>query len=254
MKKKLLYLCIFMGLAALTPGSLAPPAIAETSERLAQQRNNREESLNQVEAIAQAFIDALVNQDYANALDDFDPSISSGWTPEEIQAQWQEVLEKNGDFKHYVKFRSLQLTLTSEYLVSIRVAFENRATDILVMLSEDQKIVGVDLPRFGKDIGEMSEEFVDALAANNFALARINLHPDLKFKLSIEDIEQRWNEIQVITGRFERRFAAEVRLGVGIHDVVIVPVEFENVTDDLLITFDIQGRIVGVDFPSIAEN
>lgn len=196
----------------------------------------------------------MVNGDYARALDNFDPSISSEWTPEEIQTQWQEVLNENGGFQQYVNIRSHQLILTSTYLVSVRVSFENRATDILVILSEDQQIIGVDLPHYGQNIEDMGEEFVDALANNNFELARINLHPELKLRLSIEDIEQRWREIQSITGGFERRFAAEVRRGAGIHDIVIVPVEFENVTDDLLITFDIRRRIVGVDFPLISED
>ena len=254
MKKKSLVFSIFLGLAALMPGLSAAPAVADQSERLAQQLHPSAESLRQVEAIAQAFIDALVNGEYARARDNIDASITGEWPPEEIQTEWQRVLNEHGNFQEYVSIRSKQLILTSTYLVSARVVFENGAEDILVILSQDQRIIGIDLPRRGQDIGEMGEEFVDALANNDFALARYNLHPELKRDLSVADIERRWNEIQSITGRLERRFAAEVRRGSGIYDVVIVPVEFENVTDDLLITFDIKRRIVGIDFPLISED
>ncbi len=64
-------------------------------------------------------------------------------------------------------------------------------------------------------------------------------------------MESSWQEIQKENGDFERIIGTNTRRGSSLNniDIVLVEIEFTNNTDEMLILFDANKRIIGVDFP-----
>ncbi|MGK7874752.1 MAG: DUF3887 domain-containing protein [Xenococcaceae cyanobacterium] len=98
------------------------------------------------------------------------------------------------------------------------------------------------------EIQKKAEEFVDLLGAQEFAKARQYIHPDLKAELSLEDMEQIWQELLAVTGPFKRLIDSRITRAVGT-DLISVNIQFENTTDRLMVIFDSEQQIVGVDLP-----
>jgi hypothetical protein len=68
-------------------------------------------------------------------------------------------------------------------------------------------------------------------------------------------VDQKWENLLKQTGPYQRQLSSSVKTGSSVDDadLVIVTVEFEKVTDNLIIIFDNQKRVVGIDFPVIEK-
>jgi hypothetical protein len=184
-------------------------------------------------------------QQYEEVRSSLHPDLREAITAQDIQQQEQQLLERRGAFIRIVSNRPTWVF--DGYIVLVTVAFEQGSEDLMVLFNDQQQIVGFDILQLNDNIQSIAEEFVDALAAGDYALARRNFHPTLKTQIFPADLEQEWQAVQAANGQFQQRFSSQVRPGTSA-DLVQVSVEFENVTGDVLVAFK-GGRIAGFDFP-----
>jgi hypothetical protein len=90
----------------------------------------------------------------------------------------------------------------------------------------------------------IAEQFIDLIFSAQYDEALEYLHPVLQEATLENSLEQRVERFQRVTGAFQARLDAQV-----VENVVLVTTEFENVTDTIVIIFDENGLITGVDFP-----
>lgn len=94
-------------------------------------------------------------------------------------------------------------------------------------------------------LNQISEEFVDLIAAGEFERARRLLNPVLREGWTAAQMRRNWESLQKVIGPYKGRTNTQVVDG----NLVLVDLEFEQATDNLLIIFDDQQQIQGVDFP-----
>jgi len=216
-----------------------------SSEKLAQRSTQPSEEISTVSAISEQVVSALAAQQYEEVRSSLYPDLREAITAQDIQQQWQQLLERRGAFIRIVSNRPTWVF--DGYIVLVTVAFEHGSEDLMVLFNDQQQIVGFDILQLNDNIQAIAEEFVDALAAGDYALARRNFHSTLKTQIFPADLEQEWQAAQAVNGQFQQRISSQVRPGTSTA-VVQVSVEFENATGDILIAFK-GGRIAGFDFP-----
>ena len=226
-------------LSEIFPSEISP------SEELAQRSTQPSEEISRVSTIAEQVVSALAAQQYEEVRSSLSPDLREAITAQDIQQQWQQLLERRGSFIRIVSNRPTWVF--DGYIVLVTVAFERGTEDLMVLFNDQQQIVGFDILQLNDNIQAIAEEFVDALAAGDYALARRNFHPTLKTQVFPADLEQEWQAVQAANGQFQQRLSSQVRPGINA-DVVQVSIEFENATGDILIAFK-GGRIAGFDFP-----
>ena len=210
-----------------------PPTIAERAVTL--------------EEIATAFIDSLKAEDFEQVRALLAESVQSDFSTDDIANGWQRTLEVAGALIERGEAR-YEWGVNSDF-VAIELMFENAQGDLLLVFNSEQEIVGLDFPPLRAETPqEIAEAMVDALAANNFSEARLDLHPVLKGELSTEDIERKWTGLEAIAGPYQERVKTQVR-DAGEFDIVVITLQFEDLSDDLLIFVNDDRQILGVDFP-----
>ena len=225
--------------------SSSPKAIAQTS----QSEDSKAERLKKVEAVTKQMFDYLNAGQYEEARKYFSPSVKDYFSAKELELEWQKILGNMGAFVEYKKIRSTQVFDTYTVLVSAK--FENIITDFVMTLDSNQQITAVDFLWLG-NIQQNAEEFVDALANGQYALARGYLDPKTKQTLLPEEIEQEWQKIVEEAGSFKRRSDSKV-IESSRSDVVLVNLEFAQENRSMMIIFNPLMQIVGVDFPDSPE-
>lgn len=215
------------------------------SKELAQRSTQPSEEISTVSTVAEQVVSALTAQQYEEVRSSLHPDLGEAITAEDIQQQWQQLLERRGAFIRIVSNRPTWVF--DGYIVLVTVAFEQGSEDLMVLFNDRQQIVGFDILQLNDNIQAIAEEFVDALAAGDYALSRRNFHASLKTELFPADLEQEWQAVQTANGQFQQRLSSQVRPGTSA-DLVQVSVEFENTTGDILVAFK-GGRIAGFDFP-----
>ena len=98
----------------------------------------------------------------------------------------------------------------------------------------------------------IAEEFVDAMASDDMERARKFLHPILQEELTVEALQQNWQELLAVTGEFQQRLSSSIIENPSTSEtLVLVSIQFENLTDDMLVIFDSEGKTIGFDFPQV---
>jgi hypothetical protein len=194
---------------------------------------------------AKTMIDLLNRGEYSKARELLAPNFASQLTVEEIQSIWEDTINKNGKIKHQVSSQVID-TVNSD-LVVIDTQFEKDQGNIIVTFNEDEQIVGVDFPKL-ESVFKISEILVQSLAKRDFPRARGYLHPLLKTEIFPQQVQERWDNLQKTNGIFKRVIDTDVREGSSVDEseVVIMTLEFERATKEMLVIFDDQRRIVGV--------
>lgn len=199
---------------------------------------------NNVSTIAQQVVGLLAAQRYEEVRASLYPELRDAISAAEIQQQWEQLLEIQGPFKRIVNVRPARVF--DGAIVLVTASFEQGSEDLMVIFNDQQQIVGFDILQLNDNIQAIAEEFVDALATGDYALARRNFHASLKNEVFPADLEQEWQAAQAVNGQFQRRLSSQVRPGIST-DVVQVSVEFANTTGDILVAFK-SGKISGFDF------
>lgn len=97
---------------------------------------------------------------------------------------------------------------------------------------------------------QQATQFIESLAAQDFAKVRDSLHPDLKPEWPQPKIEGIWLELLQATGTYKEHGEPRVIPTIA-GNLVNVPVTFENTTSVFLVVFNQDDQIVGVDFPKM---
>lgn len=95
-----------------------------------------------------------------------------------------------------------------------------------------------------------ASDFIELLASESYDEAYLLLSESLQSRLSVSDIETRWGDILSEAGELIDYRNARYEWGVN-SDFVSLEIEFENAEGDLLLTFNSNQRIVGLDFPPV---
>lgn len=88
------------------------------------------------------------------------------------------------------------------------------------------------------EIAEIAEQFIDLVAAGKIAQARELLNPTLKAGWTLEQMQGDWDQLQRLTGSYQRRRQTQVVDG----NLVLVDLEFERATDNLFVILTISSR------------
>jgi len=92
---------------------------------------------------------------------------------------------------------------------------------------------------------EIAERFIDLVAAGKFEEARQLLNPTLREGWTAAQMRDNWEYLQRVIGAYKGRTATHI----ADNNLVLVDLEFERAADNLLVIFDDQQQIQGVDFP-----
>lgn len=90
-----------------------------------------------------------------------------------------------------------------------------------------------------------AEQFVDFVADGEFEKARQLMNPALREGWSAAQMRNNWDTLQKVAGAYQKRLDTEW----VDTNLVLVNLQFLRLSDNLLILFDEQGQIAGVDFP-----
>jgi len=231
----------------LTTGHLPAQAESPKPSSLVQSSGqNQSDSLEQKSA---QLINLLAEEKFAEVIEKLSPELQPQWTPDKMKEIWEKLVTTTGPFQKELKTMSAE-TVNAD-LVAVTTQFEKTTGDFLITFNKNQEVIGIDFPKV-EPISKISDEFVDALANNDFATARGYLHPFLKIEIFPQQVQEKWEQVIARTGPFKKRLPAEVKSGLTNNDadLVLVPIEFENVTAYMVIIFDQYKRIIGVDFPT----
>lgn len=210
-----------------------PPSITERASLL--------------EDAATKFVDSLQEEDFDAVRGLLAESLQDDYPVDVIETTWQDVLNEAGELLERGDAR-YEWGVNSDF-VAIELTFEQTQSDLILVFNGEQEVIGLDFPPFRTDTPqEIAEALVDSLGVNDFAAARENLHPVLKGELLAEDIEQKWTALQAIAGSYQDRLSTDVR-DAAEFNIVIITLEFEELTDDMLVFVNDSRQIVGVDFP-----
>lgn len=92
---------------------------------------------------------------------------------------------------------------------------------------------------------EIAERFIDLVAAGKYEESRRLLNPRLREGWTAAQIRDDWEQLQRVIGAYKGRTATHI----ADNNLVLVDLEFERAADNLLVIFDDQQQIQGVDFP-----
>ncbi len=100
--------------------------------------------LGNIQENAEEFIDAIANGQYGLARGYLDPKTKQTLLPEEIEQEWQEIIEEAGSFKRRSDSKVIESSRSDVVLIDLEFARENRT--IMIIFNPLMQIVGVDFP------------------------------------------------------------------------------------------------------------
>ena len=236
-----------VNLSAVRSLAYNKPQLVVPSTEIVQLNDTSDRKIQQK---AEDFVDLLAAEKFSQVRNALHPYLRANWPTSKIERIWGELLAETGSFIERGKSRVIK-TVNGD-LVFVSVQFKNTSDELLVIFNQYQQIIGIDFPKI-ETIEEIAHKVVDALAARDFASARGYLHPFLKKEIFPQQVQKKWQQLLLETGPFQKRVKTQVRKGSSMDniDVVLVTIEFEKVTDNLMVIFDRDKRIIGLDFPVV---
>jgi hypothetical protein len=221
------------------------------SPQIAQAVNQDQE--DQAQALAEKALALWAAEDFKTLRPYLTAKLQAILPVNELKRLWQEQVEDSGRIKKIGKGRVVDAI--NSYFVYIPVELENLPSGhVTVTVSKKNEIAGVNFPT-RRTIQAIAEESVSARASGDWIKARDRYSPALKAEITPQQLEERWERVQKLAGKFKRIVKSEVipAANEGDPDLVLVTLEFEKVTDDLFFLFNRQKQIIGVDLPIIQD-
>ena len=101
-------------------------------------------------------------------------------------------------------------------------------------------------------VEERTANFVQALQERRFEDVRTMLSDDLQTVLTVEEIQTRWDAIVASVGDLQQMGESRYEWAVNT-DFVAIELDFAKTSGDLLLSFNSDQQISGVDFPPLRE-
>jgi hypothetical protein len=240
----LILLTLILWFGSLPAVAQSPPALpssqivqSSNQTRLAELQNRAEQALRLWAA-----------QDFAQLRPYLSPSLQTLLPINELKGFWQEQVADNGQIKKIGKSRAIDAL--NAYVVMVPVEFEKTSGNVSVSFNENKEIAGINFPT-RESIQAIAEKAVEAMAKGELVKARDNFAPELKIEISPQQLQQKWKNLQKVTGPFKRIIESKVIVGSNANEgnLVLVTLEFEKVTEDLIVVFNSKKQIYNVDFP-----
>ena len=121
--------------------------------------------------------------------------------------------------------------------------------DVFIVLNGAGKIVGYHFDRTDEASSQVALNFVKSLSSGQYISARSFLSLDLQKEISPEALQQKWQELQLLTGNFVKVTKAVEANSTASAKLVMVVTQFNRLTDSLFVILDATNTITGVDFP-----
>jgi hypothetical protein len=138
-------------------------------------------------------------------------------------------------------FRSAQFTGAIALAAAIGVGFGYCAPASATSISPQSNQVTQ-----ASELQSNAEKFVDAMAIEDWEMARQFLNPLFRDQWAIPMMQQNWQDWQASAGVFQERLGSTVD-----GNIVSVSVQFGEIKNDLIVIFDDTQKIVGIDFPQV---
>ena len=201
---------------------------------------------SQLKQKAEKVVQLIQNKDFGSIRESLHPDLQPEWPTEQLEQGWDEMLSETGALKQLTDLKIAE-SIDSD-LVLLTLDFESGTKDLLISFNKNGEIIGINLPS-RESIEEIAEQFINDLVTEDYAKARVHLHPYLKEEIFPEQIEEQWQSVIAATGPFQKRANTLVREGFNLDNtnLVLMTLEFADVTEEILITFDKYRNIVGVD-------
>jgi Protein of unknown function (DUF3887) len=237
-------------LGLLLAGAMALPATAQELETtpLLLAQSPTPSSAAELKTTATSALQFWSSQDFQQLQKLLSPSLQALLPPSELKRFWQIQAEDVGQIKTIGSPRLVNAVTAK--LVLVPVVFERLSADVVVTFNQNNQIAGINFPTRA-NIQAIAENSVKAMASGDLVKARDYFHPTLKAEISPQQLQQKWDLLQKEAGQFVKISKLQVQLGTSLDEfnLVLVTVKFAKVTDDLILIFDRQKQIVGVDFP-----
>ncbi|MCP9785086.1 DUF3887 domain-containing protein [Cyanobium sp. N5-Cardenillas] len=122
--------------------------------------------------------------------------------------------------------------------------------DLLMVIDANGRIDGYHFDVTDQPAEKVVRDFITALASGHFISASSFLSPVMQEQIPQGQLQQKWLNLQRITGNFVRVKRINRAESTPDMRLVIVNTEFNRLTDNLFVTLDAQNQIIGVDFPT----
>jgi hypothetical protein len=133
--------------------------------------------------------------------------------------------------------------------VEMRLLTGKGTRELTLVLDPSGQILGWELDRSQLPVEDTAVAFIQELASGQYVQARSRLGMELQQEMLPATLRDRWMGLQKLTGPF-RRVRGSVYVGKDeTQQLVLVTTEFGRLTDNLFVILDLEGRVIGVDFP-----
>ncbi|MFQ6537388.1 MULTISPECIES: hypothetical protein [Aphanothece] len=122
--------------------------------------------------------------------------------------------------------------------------------DLFMVLNSQGQLAGYHLDLTDAKASLVAADFVRALSSGHFITARSFLSLPLQEELTPAILQTKWQQLQRITGNFQRVLRVIEADRTSETQLVLVNTEFNRVTDNLYVILNTNNEITGVDFPS----
>ncbi|MBM5821615.1 MAG: DUF3887 domain-containing protein [Cyanobacteria bacterium K_Offshore_surface_m2_011] len=198
----------------------------------------------QARAAAERILTTILNGDAQARFNQFSPALQSVSSPRMVA----ETMKTQPKLLRWA-IRSIQPGFDSS-TVEATLFTSAGERDLLMVIDGQGRIDGYHFNVTDQPAEKVVRDFITALSSGHFISASSFLSPLMQEQIPQGQLQQKWLNLQRITGNFVRvkrinraESTPEMRL-------VIVNTEFNRLTDNLFVTLDSENRIIGVDFPT----
>lgn len=230
---------------ALLIGSIVAPVQSREVAKLAQLLNSASPQARNAEVIVENFLTLMAQQKFEQAKQYISPSIAGYSSAQQLQQLWQRLQRDTGPLVQISEIDATELLGTYTVMASVR--FQNSTEDLTFKLDQNQKITEANFLWLG-NIQTSAEQFVNALAKGDYAIARTYLAPDLKEKFLPATLKQRWENLISKVGPFKQLKGSSIIRG-GSYDTVQLNMEFQNYSGKVFVFFNPLSQIIAIDSP-----
>jgi len=237
--------CLSLVLGGLLYQSSSHAQKSENSLLISQ--NTTQDKSATIEAKGKQLLNSFFAEKFDSILQSVSPKLREEISIEVLERFWNNTNQQNGTFKA-IKESQVIITPGSD-LAIFTLEFEKVTEDWIVIFSDGEEIIGIDIPT-SDDIDEIAVNFINDLNNGKFANARLHLHPFLKEQIFGQQLETRWNSFKNDRGGFKEIKSTTVRRGTRADDtdVVFMNLGFAQGEEQILIIFNDSKSIIGVDF------
>ena len=236
-----------IGPAALVPSSSAQTthqSVAQTGAQTGAQATPKPAlGVPEARAAANSILKAIQQRDANARYNQFSDELKAVTSPQMVQ----------NTMRTWPKLLSWKLLSVNSGLSNTTIEASLNTTkgthEVFIVLNGAGKIIGYHIDRADEAASQVALDFVKNLASGHYISARSFLSLDLQKEISPERLQQKWQELQQLTGNFVGVTKAVEANSTESTKLVMVVTQFNRLSDSLFVILDGNNQITGVDFP-----